>query len=296
MRQFCYAFIIFLLLVSCRDKVICPTFQSTYILDDSVRTTYFSYLWYLNEDERKNYLASNAKTPPPDSLGVMVASAEEGAVDYFAYTADYKVPPRETKRTKYGIAKRTPVIPNLVRNLQLKTAPMENVLTPPEIEKSDEPEAIPQDSSSLAPLDSTAAIAQVDSLNVNQPADSSAVAKQVEEKKAPWVPFRYAFMPSENMQPDQENYFNKYGWLLQTAPPKEESAADSTTTKKKKGFFKNLFKKKERDPNDTTASKGKEPKAPKEKKPREKKSKKEKGTEENTEGTKPEEDANEGFG
>ena len=288
MRHLCYAFIILLVLASCRDKVICPTFQSTYILDDSVRTTYFSYLWYLNDDDRNSYLASKSQKLPPDSLGVMVASAGEDAVDYFAYTADYKVPPRQPKRTKYGITKKNPVIPTLVKNQQLKTSPRENVLTPPVPEKQEELESVPADSSAYAPLDSTAAVVQTDSLSTSQPMDSTAVAKTVEEKKrAPWEPFRYGFMPSEHMQPDQEYYFRKYGWLLQNAPQKQE-AADSTGTVQKKGFFKNLFSKKDRGE-----------KEPKEKKVKEKRVKepKEKGPiEDSPEATIPEEeDTDEGF-
>jgi hypothetical protein len=176
---------------------------------------------------------------------------------------------------------------------------MENVLTPPAIEKTDQPAGQPADSSAYAPLDSTAAVAQVDSLNVNQPVDSTAVAKKVEDKKkAPWEPFRYAFIPSENMQPDQEYYFNKYGWLLQNAPPKKEgegSPADSTSAKQKKGFFKNLFGKKDKSLADSTKSKNKEPKTPKEKKPKQKKPKKGDATNENPEGALPEEDDDEGF-
>ncbi len=251
MRRLCYAIIVLLALASCRDKVICPTFQSTYILDDSVRSTYFSYLWYLNEDERKAHLSANAKIPPPDSLGVTVASADEGAgVDYFAYTAQYKVPPREVKRTKYGIAKRTPVIPNLVRNFQLKTSPMENVLTPPEVTKEETPTEMSVDSSAYAALDSTAAVAEVDSLNVSQPADSLAEAETKEEKaKKEWERFKYGFNPLDSMQPDQEYYFRKYGWLLQNAAPKDEPAqaeqpSDSTQTERK--GLKGLFKKKDK--------------------------------------------------
>lgn len=309
MRLLCYALLVVLLAASCRDKVICPTFQSTYILDDSVRSTYFSYLWYLNEDERKEYLAANAKPNdvlPPDSLGEMVASTDKSAgVDYFAYTAEYKPPARETKKTKYGIVKRTPVIPDLVRNLQLKTGPRQNVLTPPAPEADEEETAgMPQDSSAYAPLDSTAAIAQVDSLGVQQ-IDSATVAKKVDKKRASWEPFKYGFNPLDSMQPDQEYYFKKYGWLLQNAKPKEEptdsTASDSTASQKNgiKGLFKKKDKEEEGDSVDDSeeVSEGGEPdeesgeKKPKEKKVKEKKSKATK--EEET--TEPEDDAGDGF-
>lgn len=265
MRRLCYALVILLALASCRDKVICAAFQSTYILDDSVRSTYHSYLWYLNEDERKSHLASNAKIPPPDSLGITVASADEGAgVDYWAYTAQYKVPPRETRKTKYGIAKRTPLIPNIVRNLQMKTSPMENVLTPPDVsnEEAEQPADMPNDSSAYAPLDSTAAVAEVDTLNYNSPADSlgtsqsvdsAAVAQEskIEKAKKEWEQFKYGFNPLDSMQPDQEYYFRKYGWLLQNKAPEEEpedagrpAEAESDTTQRK--GLKGLFKKKDK--------------------------------------------------
>lgn len=275
MRQLCYALFVTFLFASCRDKVICPAFQSTYILDDSVRNTYFSYAWYLSPEERNAKTASQSQVAqtdsldviattqptilPPDSLGEIVASADQSAgVDYFAYTADYKVLPREIKKTKYGIIKRTPVIPNIVRNFQLKTSPMQNVLTPPELRKEEEvvPDLI---SSALAPLDSTATIAAQDSLNVVQPDSSSvAVVDEIEEKKKKWIQFKYGFKPSDNMQPDQEYYFRRYGWLLQNAPPREEpvdttqqtqsSSLDSLgtdSTSQSKGL-KGLFKKKDK--------------------------------------------------
>ncbi|MCP4457245.1 MAG: hypothetical protein GY816_04345 [Cytophagales bacterium] len=256
MRQFFYALLVVLILASCKDKVICPAFQSTYILDDSVRSTYFSYVWYLNEDERKSGGVPEPQILPPDSLGAMVASSDVGSgVDYFAYAADYKVTPKVPKRTKYGIVKRTPIIPNLVRNIQLKTSPMENVLTPPEVRLDEEvtPDPIPVDSSALVPLDSTASIAGVDSLNVDQPADSLAVAETqtAEDKKKAWVQFKYGFNPLDSMQPDQEYYFKRYGWLLQNAAPKDEPvneeaqtnaldsvSSDSTSQKGLKGLFK----------------------------------------------------------
>lgn len=293
MRQLCYAMLIVLLLASCRDKVICPTFQSTYILDDSVRSTYFSYLWYLDEDERKAHLASNAKIPPPDSLGVTVASADGAAgVDYWDYTAQYKIAPQRTKKTKYGIVKRTPVIPNLVKNFQMKTSPMENVLTPPEVQKPEDPATEPAsnaDSMAIAPLDSTAAIAANDSTSssINQPADSTALAE--DDPKKAWERFKYGFDHTKPMQPDQEYYFRKYGWLLQNAPPPEEpkdslqasaglpDSLQSDTTKRK--GLKGLF--------------GGGKKKPKKERKKKDKEEEPEGPENNTDATTPEEGAEE---
>ena len=259
MRQLCYAMFMILFLASCRDRVICAAFQSTYILDDSVRNAYFSYAWYLG-DERNTAPTAAPEILPLDSLGDMVASTDQSAgIDYFAYTADYKVPPRMPKRTKYGIVKQTPVIPNLVKNIQLRSSPKENVYSPPTVAKEEiVPDPILTDSSALAPLDSTAFIASEDSLNVDQPSDSLAVASTPtdEEKRKDWVQFRYGFNPIDGMQPDQEYYFRRYGWLLQNAAPKEEpidttpiiptnkvDSLSSDSTSNQKGL-KGLFKKK----------------------------------------------------
>lgn len=256
MRQLCHALCVVLLLVSCKDKVICPAFQSTYILDDSVRNTYFLYAWYLSEDERAKLKSPQPKISPLDSLGEMVASTDQSTgIDYFAYTADYKVLPNVPKQTKYGIVKQASLIPNFLKNLQLKTSPKVNVLTPPEVTKGKKNVPISLDSSALAPLDSTAAIAAQDSLNVGH-SDPLAITKAQsdEEKKKAWVQFKYGFDPAERMQPDQEYYFRRYGWLLQNAAPKKESADDSRSqshelssdsTPQKRGL-KWLFRKKDK--------------------------------------------------
>ena len=252
MRQSCYFLVLVLVLSSCRDKVICAAFQSTYILDDSTRNAYFSYAWYLG-DERNTAQATAPKILPLDSLGDTVASSDQSAgIDYFAYVADYKVLPRIPKKTKYGIVKQPPVIPNLVKKIQLRTSPKQNVLTPPDaIHEELESNSILEDSSALAPLDSTAFVASVDSLTV--------ASSQEDDKKKAWVQFRYGFDPIDGMQPDQEYYFRRYGWLLQNAAPKEELAdttsiiqpneidslgSDGTTIQKGlKGLFKKKSKK-----------------------------------------------------
>lgn len=271
MRKLCYAILVLLLLASCRDKVICSAFQSTYILDDSVRSTYHSYLWYLDEEERKAHLASNAKIPPPnDSLGLTVASADAGGgVDYWEYTSQYKVLPRETRKTKYGIAKQWPLIPNFVRNQRLKTSPWENVLTPPGVgEDKPEEENVLSDNA-LDPLDSTARVSVADSLSVPEPADSATLAQ--EDKQKEWERFKYGFDPMQPMQPDQEYYFRKYGWLLQNAPPPpvdstaldtslpDSLQSDTTARKGLRGLFgKNKSKKEKKKKNKEEVPEGPE--------------------------------------
>ncbi len=301
MRYLCCALFVILFLASCRDKVICAAFQSTYILDDSVRNTYFSYAWYLNENERNATPIEEPELLPPDSLGVMVASSgQDTGVDYFAYTEEYKVMPRTPKRTKYGIVKRAPVIPNLVKNFQLKTSPMENVFSPPTVKIEEETdESIPLDSSALAPLDSTAIVVVEDSLNVSQPIDSLVVGKMetAEVKTKPWEQFKYGFNPHDSMQPDQEYYFRKYGWLLQNSPPREEpidstqvqqnglDSLSSDSTAQRKGI-KGLFKK--------NRDRTKKVKRKKEDEV-ENESPIENFSDENQEGTKPEEDEGDGI-
>jgi len=249
MRQLCCAFLILILAVSCRDKVICPTFQSTFILDDSVRTTYFSYLWYLDEDERRQHLETHAQVAPKDTLNTLVASADDSAtpVDYFAYTADYKAPLQRTSKTKFGIIKRPIVLSTLIRNIQMKTGPRQNVLTPPQ------PEAMEED---VPSVDSTAVAAdslqtlpsRSDSLQTDSTSVVAAAKADSTQKEEDWERFRYEFEPRPGMHPDQDFYYKKYGWLLQNARPEPDTTqatqpdslmADSTA---KKGFLGGLFK------------------------------------------------------
>jgi hypothetical protein len=227
--RLCYAFLVLVLLASCRDKVICPTFQSTYILDDSVRNVYFSYLWYLSEEERKAY-ASRPKVPPPDTTGVVASAKPEAQVDYFDYTAEYKVPVRGTKKNKYGIVQRPMVMSYTVQNLRMKSSPMRDVKTPPKPAVDDkEDSGMPMDSTALASLDSTAV--KTDSL----------AAKPLAKKKPDWKPFLYDFNPYDSMQPDQENYFREFGWLLQNRAPRPGEGDVDEQPEEKKGFFKRLL-------------------------------------------------------
>lgn len=125
MRHTFVLIFLILALIGCRDKIICPAFQSTYILDDSVRSIYYSYLWKLDKEERLKYLADTR--PSPDTTTV-VASLTPNATDYFAYVEPYVVPEHETRKTKYGMVKYEPY---WLQKYQLRTAPMVNVLAPP---------------------------------------------------------------------------------------------------------------------------------------------------------------------
>ena len=252
MYRLCYVLLVLLLASSCRDKVICSAFQSTYILDDSVRATYFSYMWYLDEDERTNTaVTADVAQNSTDSLGVTVASAESGGgVDYIAYTAQYRVPPQQTYKNKNGIVRKNPIIPNIIRNLQLRTTPKENILTPPDAWKPEDEiqqeSTTPLDTTYYASVDSTASVSALDSLNTTEPIDSLDAGLSDEQlARQEWEQFKYGFNPLDSMQPDQEYYFKKYGYLLLNKPPEEQSPesnevtqeSDSTGGKGLKGFF-----------------------------------------------------------
>lgn len=85
-------FIVFIFIAfSCKDKVICPAFQSTYILNDSIRRAKFSL--FGTDSLPKHQVAS--------------------------------------RRNKYGIDKNYGLFERQRRNYVLMTSPKENVLGPP---------------------------------------------------------------------------------------------------------------------------------------------------------------------
>ncbi len=230
----CYA-----ILMSCQDRIICPAFQSTYILDDSTRNAYFSYVWQLDENTRTQFLAQQKGQNPEDSLGVVA----QPKTDYYAYAGEKVVPWRLQKRTKYGIIKK---VPYPIKNYRLRTAPMENVLAPEPITNdfvaSDFGDSLAIDSLSIA-MDSIS----LDSLQANTIAS-------IDDAEADEIKYLYGYDPSDNFNVEQE-YYNKYfGEQLIDKRPKPEpvpvdslgaaAVADSITTKEP--FFKGLFKKKKK--------------------------------------------------
>jgi len=223
----------FFTLISCQDKVICPAFQSTYILDDSTREAYFSYVWQLDENTRTHYLANKqtADSSTTDSLGVVT----QPKTDYYAYAGEIVVPWRVPKRTKYGIVK--PVF-YPVKNYRLRTAPMENIFGPEVISN----EFIAEDFSDSLAVDSLALAS--DSLVVNEP-----VADVEEEKDR----FLYGYQPDDSFNVEQY-YYNKYFGekLIDNRPipepvvaPVDSLSADSLQAKEP--FLKGLFKKKKKE-------------------------------------------------
>ncbi len=235
------------MLFSCRDRVICPAFQSTYILDDSVRIAYFSYIWKLDEVDRMKILEQ--RTAQQDSIaGLSIGMAalsdtvdvdsatQKSGIDYFAYVEDIVVPPREVKKTKYGIIKYQPY---WLKNYYLKTAPMENILAPQPEEEDIEPladeemlaENIESDSTLTVGLSDSSAIAMVDSTGA--PTSDVLAKAESEEEKGPRFLFRYD--PDDNFNVEQVYYNKWYGRQLiyQKPPPKPEIeplASDSVVT------------------------------------------------------------------
>lgn len=229
-------------LISCQDKVICPAFQSTYILDDSTRRAYFSYVWQLDESTRSQFIAqqNSGATSNTDSLSdTLVATVAQPKTDYYAYAGEKVVPWRTPKRTKYGIVKNTHY---WIKNYRMRTAPMENVLAPEPVSNdfvaSDFTDSVGVDSLSIA-MDSLS----LDSLGA-QPVEAEETAK-----------YLYGYDPSDNFNVEQF-YYNKYyayKFIDNRPKPQEQPAAsdslsssssDSVATKQP--FFKKLFKKKKK--------------------------------------------------
>jgi len=237
----------FLTLISCQDKVICPAYQSTYILDDTTRNAYFSYVWQLDEATRTQYLSQqqSGDTSSTDSLGIIT----QPKTDYYAYAGEYIVPWGTPKKTKYGIVK--PVF-YPVKKYRMRTASMENVLAPEPLSNDFVAEDFGIDSLQSDRFNKVAS----DSLT----SDSIVVAKEVKSDpdKEDEVRFLYGYDPSDNFNVEQL-YYNKYfGDRLIDNRPKPEprkSVADSlssdlksdSTVVDKEPFFKGLFKKKKKE-------------------------------------------------
>ena len=221
-------------LISCQDKVICPAFQSTYILDDSTRNAYFSYLWQLDEGTRVRFLAQQGLgEQSDDTLGVVA----QPKTDYFAYVSEKIVPWRLQKRTNYGIIKK---VPYQIKKHHLRTAPMENILAPEPISNN----FIAADFSDSLVLDSLSIA--MDSTTVG------GVQTEAEEE----IAFLYGYDPSDNFNVEQL-YYNKHfaERLVNNRSNSGVAQADSLADAQlpdslqfKGSFFKGLFKKKKKEP------------------------------------------------
>ena len=230
-------FLYIIILISCQDKVICPAFQSTYILDDSTRNACFSYVWQLDELTRSQYLLQQQSGDSTETI-------KQPTTDYYAHARDYVVPWRVPRRSKYGIIK--PVF-YPVKKHRMRTAPMENVLTPAllsnDFDASEfETDSLQSDTVNLVALDSVA-------IDLTTAANAQDNAPQKEE-----VRYLHRYDPSDIFNVEQA-YYNKYfaNRLIDHRPPPESegvvsdslSAAVPDSLTKKTPFFKRIFKKKD---------------------------------------------------
>lgn len=236
-----------LVLMGCQDKIICAAFQSTYILDDSTRNAYYSYVWQLDEATRTQYLASLQGAPEGDSLST--ATVQAPTTDYYSYAGEKVVPWRVRNRTKYGIVKYEPY---WLKNYRMRTAPMENVYSPKP------PEPIKTDYVATEPTDSLAVdslgVASLDTLGL----DLVALEENVETEEEEAQKYLHGYDPNDNFNVEQEYYNKYYGEKLIDRRPKPDvqalQAADSLANAipdslQEKGFsFKGLFKKKNNEP------------------------------------------------
>lgn len=245
MRASIVVFLFILTLGSCRDKVICPAFQSTYILDDSTRYAYYSYVWKLDDEARQQYFGSLKATT--DSLasdsGVFTTETDK-MMPYYAY-AEQIVPPLDpVQKTKFGIVKYEPF---WLKNYKLRTAPMENIRGPePEEEKIvDEGEFIASDFQT----DSIRGDSTVQTISDSTLVGGRIIAETARKKKE--RKYLYRYREDDDFNVEQE-YYNKYFGekLVDNRPPPpevEEDELDSLSTEKRSflDFIKDLFSKKE---------------------------------------------------
>lgn len=220
--------------MSCKDKVICPAFQSTYILDDSTRIAYFSYVWKLDKETRETYFAS--LNTSDSSAGNFTSGGNEAMMPYYAYAANYVQRPETVNKTKYGIVKYEPM---WLKNYNLKSVPMENVLGP------DKPAPEPVIAGSANEMIATDSIS-TDSSSIVL-VDSAALLSPVATKEKPKPVYLFNYDPNSGNNVEQE-YYNKYfGKLLVSKKPAnvtpvktdikqpaKEAKADSTDSKSPK--------------------------------------------------------------
>jgi len=233
----------FFILISCRDKLICPAFQSTYILDDSTRNAYFSYVWQLDEMTCSQYLLRQQSGVPTDSDSLEII--QQPATDYYAYASEYVAPWSISGRSKYGIVKPA-FYP--VKKYRMRTAPMENILAPEPLANDFDAAEFGTDSLQA----DTMSIIASDSVATDSPVAAKAQDKALREEETRYL---YGYNPADIFNVEQA-YYNKYfdDRLIDHRPPPEpeEAVSDSLSiavpdsTAGREPFFKGLFKKKDR--------------------------------------------------
>ena len=261
-------FFLGIILFSCADRVICPAFQSTYILDDSTRMVYYSYAWKLDEATRGEYLAN---LTGQDTLATDSAMGDSPSSDvwsrYYTYVGQNNQPAERVRKNKYGLVRYEPY---WLKNYKLKTAPMEDLLGP-ETEARDLL-ATSEDTTSNAVTafnppttasDTTGTDAEYDELELAL-LDSAGVTSELVPKEKKEDRYRFRYDPKDNFNAEQD-YYNKYfGVLLLDLRPQpdadsveainsfDEVAVDSLQQEKKglKGLF-SFKKNKNRDDSST---------------------------------------------
>ena len=183
--------------LGCRSKVICPAFQSTYILDDSLRFAYFSPLWKLDKETRESYITENFR---------------KNKSQYFEFVEPYVVKSASSKRTKFGVVRYEP---NWLKTYQMRNSPQRDLIRKEELSDG------LTDSLNLGIF--LASDFGMDSI----PEDSVILAAQDSVAKKKYL---YGYDPQGQINVEQD-YYNKYfGNLLvaKAAPSSEEVHTDST--------------------------------------------------------------------
>ena len=181
----------------CRSKVICPAFQSTYILDDSLRFAYFSPLWKLDKETRDSYITKNYS---------------KNKFQYFEFVEPHVVKVASSKRTKFGVVRYEP---NWFKAYQMKIAPQQDLI------RKEELSDVLIDSLNQGTF--LASDFGLDSIG----GDSVILAAQ---DSVPAKKYLYGYDPEGQINVEQD-YYNKYfGNLLvvKAAQPGEDVSTDST--------------------------------------------------------------------
>ncbi len=210
------------LLVACTQKVVCPAYQSAYIYDKDALRKKFSY--FVN-----------------DSTPKAIASVSKKNRYLIAKPVTYK----EKTRSLQTIAMKpvNPVVPDSLKDGYEKTVAAVNI-----------------DSVNRNVNDGTAVL-RIDTLAATKPGDSIymiSIDKEVRVLKYNAMQRKY-YVDSIGFNVQQDNYMWYMREILvlpdvrlkQQQDTEAKTAASAVAKKEKKGFFKNLFKKKDKTAADT---------------------------------------------
>ena len=189
----------------CRSKVICPAFQSTYILDDSLRFAYFSPLWKLDKETRDSYIAKNRKNE----------------YQYFEFVEPYVVKSASSNRTKFGVVRYEP---KWLKAYQMRNAPQQDLIWK---ESSD---ALTDSLNLGSFLASDFGLDSIREDSVILAAKDSVPAKQ----------YLYGYDPEGQINVEQD-YYNKYfgDLLVVKAAPSDEALSTDSAGMAKAEFVEN---------------------------------------------------------